>query len=148
VEEARLAALASRAARAGVKVRTTLISPDIMSQLQHRADRVLVDAPCTGSGTLRRQADLKYRITADGLRQKQEIQRELLAQFAELVRPGGKLVYATCSILPGENEKQAGWFSAQRPDFTMEEERRISPALTGWDGFYMARWTRKSHSEG
>jgi 16S rRNA (cytosine967-C5)-methyltransferase len=58
-----------------------------------------------------------------------------------MVRPGGKLIYATCSIFPGENERQAAWFTDQN-GFTLEEERRISPAASGWDGFYMARWRK------
>jgi 16S rRNA (cytosine967-C5)-methyltransferase len=103
---------------------------------------VLVDAPCSGSGTLRRQADLKYRISAESVAQIRQVQREVLERCAPVVKPGGKLIYATCSILPSENEAQAAWFSAGHPDFVLEEERRISPAATGWDGFYMARWRR------
>jgi 16S rRNA (cytosine967-C5)-methyltransferase len=143
VDEGRLAALRTRAARAGAKVHTALITPDILAKLNASADRVLIDAPCSGSGTLRRQPDLKYRITAGSLADTRALQRELILKFAALVRPGGKLVYATCSLLPSENESQAAWFSEQRDDFTLEEESRISPAATGWDGFYMARWTRE-----
>lgn len=142
VQDGRLAVLRERAARAGVKVRTSVISPAVLVPLEASADCVLVDAPCSGSGTLRRQADLKYRITAASVAEKQALQRQLLAKFAALVRPGGRLVYATCSIFPAENEQQAAWFSGQCPDFTFEEERRISPAATGWDGFYIARWRR------
>lgn len=143
VKEPRLAVLEKRAVRAGVKVQASLVTPEILTKLEARADRVLIDAPCSGSGTFRRQPDLKYRITAESLKQTQELQRELLMQFSKLVRPGGKLVYATCSILPGENETQAAWFQGQCPNFALEEERRISPAATGWDGFYMARWFRR-----
>ena len=142
--EARLEALRLRAGRAGVKVKAVAVSPAILTKLDRAADRVLVDAPCSGSGTLRRQADLKYRITADSLRSIMETQREVLLQYAALVKPGGKLVYATCSVLPAENEEQAAWFSARAGDFSLEEEKRISPAETGWDGFYMARWVRES----
>ena len=138
----KLDVLNGRANRAGVSVHATVISPDILTRLDSRADRVLVDAPCSGSGTLRRQPDLKYRITAESLAGTIVLQRELLTRFARLVRPGGKLVYATCSVLPSENEEQAAWFSTQHSDFVFEEERRISPAATGWDGFYMARWRR------
>ena len=142
VHPEKLEVLNSRAARAGVSVQTAVVSPAILEKLDSRADRVLVDAPCSGTGTLRRQPDLKYRITSGLLMETMALQHELLAQFACLVRPGGKLVYATCSILPSENEKQAEWFSAQHSDFAFEEERRISPAATGWDGFYMVRWRR------
>ncbi len=138
----KLDVLNGRANRAGVSVQTSVISPDILSSLESRADRVLVDAPCSGSGTLRRQPDLKYRVNAESLARTIVLQRELLTRFARLVRPGGKLVYATCSVLPSENEEQAAWFSSEHGDFVFEEERRISPAATGWDGFYMARWRR------
>ncbi len=142
VHPEKLEALSSRASRAGVSVQTAVVSPAILTKLDSRADRVLVDAPCSGSGTLRRQPDLKYRITAGSLEETRHLQRDLLTQFARLVRPGGKLVYATCSVLPSENEEQAAWFSSQHRDFVFEYERRISPAATGWDGFYMARWRR------
>jgi 16S rRNA (cytosine967-C5)-methyltransferase len=142
VDEARLSTLEARAKRAGVKVKTAKITPGVLTKLDAWADRVLIDAPCSGSGTLRRQADLKYRITPEWVAQTQALQRALLAKFSRLVQPGGKLVYATCSILPSENEKQAEWFSKEHPAFTFDGECRISPAATGWDGFYMARWTR------
>ena len=91
---------------------------------------------------LRRQADLKYRITASSLEEVRQVQREVLQRCAPMVRPGGKLVYATCSILPSENQAQAAWFSAGNADFILEAEAPLSPAATGWDGFYMARWRR------
>jgi len=142
VHPEKLETLNSRAARAGARVQTAVVSPAILAKLESRADRVLVDAPCSGTGTLRRQPDLKYRVTSDTLARIRVLQRELLTQFARLVRPGGKLLYATCSVMPCENEDQAKWFSSQHSDFVFEEERRISPAATGWDGFYMARWRR------
>ncbi|HEX2747483.1 MAG TPA: RsmB/NOP family class I SAM-dependent RNA methyltransferase [Verrucomicrobiales bacterium] len=141
VQEAKLASLQMRAARAGVKVRTACVSPEVLAKLKGTADRVLVDAPCSGSGTLRRQPDLKYKITAGSVERAQEVQREVLLKYSAMVRPGGKLIYATCSIFPGENERQAAWFTDQN-GFTLEEERRISPAASGWDGFYMARWRK------
>lgn len=131
-----------RAARATVKLRTALLSEETLTKLTGQADRVLVDAPCSGSGTLRRQADLKYRINGDSVAQMGTVQREVLGRCAPLVKPGGKLVYATCSILTSENEAQTAWFSSINPDFVLEEERKISPAASGWDGFYMARWRR------
>ena len=146
VQERKLESLKARAARATVKVRTALLSDEVLAKQAGQADRVLVDAPCSGSGTLRRQADLKYRISAESVAQIRQVQREVLERYAPLVKPGGKLIYATCSILPSENETQAAWFSGEHPDFVLEEERRISPAATGWDGFYMARWRRMLES--
>lgn len=144
VQERKLGTLKSRAARATVKVRTALISEEILAQNRGRADVVLVDAPCSGSGTLRRQADLKYRITAESVDRVRNVQRGVLVSCAPLVKPGGKLVYATCSILTSENEEQAAWFSNGHRGFVLEAQHRISPAATGWDGFYMARWRRES----
>ena len=143
VEERKLEALRARAARATMKVRTALISEEILTRNEGLMDRVLVDAPCSGSGTLRRQVDLKYRITAESVARVCGVQREILTRCAPLVRSGGKLVYSTCSIFPSENGEQAAWFSGQYPKFKLEEERLISPAASGWDGFYMARWRRE-----
>ena len=142
IQERKLETLRQRAARATVKVRTALISDATLAAMTGQADRVLVDAPCSGSGTLRRQADLKYRMTASSLEEVRRVQREVLQRCAPMVRPGGKLVYATCSILPSENQAQAAWFSAGNADFILEAEAAFSPAATGWDGFYMARWRR------
>ncbi|MDB6136262.1 MAG: RsmB/NOP family class SAM-dependent methyltransferase [Verrucomicrobiales bacterium] len=143
VEPAKLATLRQRAARAGAKVWTSTVSDEVLRGMAGWADRVLVDAPCSGSGTLRRQADLKYRITSASVAGMQEGQRTVLTHCFPLVRPGGRLVYATCSVLPAENQAQAAWFSHTFPEFEFEEDRVISPAETGWDGFYMARWRRK-----
>lgn len=143
VQAGKLATLRLRAARAGAKIWTATVSEEVLSGMNGWADRVLVDAPCSGSGTIRRQADLKYRITAETLATVIAIQREVVRNNSRLVRPGGRLVYATCSVLPSENQAQAAWFSREFPDFAFEEERVISPAATGWDGFYMARWRRK-----
>lgn len=144
VLERKLDSLKARAARATVKVRTALVSGESLQGMAGSADRVLVDAPCSGLGTLRRQADLKYRITEDSVAAIIKVQRDVLERSAGMVRPGGKLVYATCSILASENEDQARSFSTRFPEFILEEERRISPAGSGWDGFYMARWRRQS----
>ncbi len=144
VQERKLESLRVRASRATVKVRTAVVSDELLESMQGQADRVLVDAPCSGSGTLRRQADLKYRITAESVAAVRAVQREVLECYAAMVKPDGKLIYATCSVLPSENGAQAAWFSARHPEFTLEEERTVSPAATGWDGFYMARWQREA----
>ena len=140
----KLKTLRLRAERAGVKVKTNLAEPEVLSRFMGEADRVLVDAPCSGTGTLRRHPDLKYHVTAESLEEVTTLQRQILHRAARTVRDGGRLVYATCSLLPAENEAQAAWFTAEYPEFTFEEERRLSPAATGWDGFYMARWVRRS----
>jgi len=138
----KLKTLRIRAERAGVKVKTHEAAPEVLGRFFGEADRVLVDAPCTGTGTLRRHPELKYLITADSLAETVALQRQILTRAARLVKPGGKLVYATCSLLPAENEAQRAWFSTERTEFVFQDERRLSPAETGWDGFYMARWMR------
>ena len=129
----KLESLKRRAGRAGVRnVRGELWGEDTLSKYGGRADRVLVDAPCSGLGTLRRQPDLKWRLDERRLEKAMATQRELIERCAGFLRPGGKLVYATCSVLPCKNGRQL----AGRE---IEEEISISPATTGWDGFYGAR---------
>jgi 16S rRNA (cytosine967-C5)-methyltransferase len=96
-----------------------------------RFDIVLVDAPCSGSGTWRRQPELRWRLTEDLLAGRRTVQRELLERAAELVAPGGRLVYATCSLLPCENEDQIEAFRARHPAFTVESAAEVWQAETG-----------------
>jgi 16S rRNA (cytosine967-C5)-methyltransferase len=123
-------------------------------------DLVLVDAPCSGSGTWRRQPELRWRLTEGRLAELTGIQDRLLDQAAGLVAPGGRLVYATCSILPVENRDRAEAFKARQPGFAaldlrdswpkeatlpppgLGEDFRASPGLTGTDGFYCAGFSR------
>jgi 16S rRNA (cytosine967-C5)-methyltransferase len=123
-------------------------------------DRVVIDAPCTGSGTWRRRPDTKWKLTGQQLEQRMAEQDAVLAQGATFVRPGGALVYITCSILDGENDARLNDFLSAHPDFTLTEgaplwEQQLGPgapapwftpggavALTphrsGTDGFYVA----------
>jgi 16S rRNA (cytosine967-C5)-methyltransferase len=80
-------------------------------------DRVLVDAPCSGSGTWRRRPDAKWRLTAAAVERRLAEQRQILAEAARFVRPGGRLVYVTCSVLPEENEAQVAAFLSSTPLF-------------------------------
>ncbi|MBM4380010.1 MAG: methyltransferase domain-containing protein [Deltaproteobacteria bacterium] len=165
VEEGRLEELKRRARRAGVhNVRTRAIPADAsaleaLQDLVGRADRVLVDAPCTGSGTLRRKPDARYRFTAALLAEHVARQQALLARFAPLVKPGGQLVYGTCSVLREENEAVVEGFLAAHPDFSLKPaaERlpanaadaapagylRLFPHRHGTDGFFGAILLRK-----
>ena len=119
--EKRLANIKPRLERAGLtNVRVERIAHEHDARLQRlagKADRVLVDAPCSGMGTLRRQPDLKYRHNPDTVAELVRLQQSVLAAAAQLVRPGGRLVYATCSVLPAENAAQAAAFLAAHPDF-------------------------------
>lgn len=162
VSAKRLAALAPRAARAGI----SSIHPITLSgandvrakRLGGKIDRVLVDAPCTGFGTLRRNPDLKWRHQAAAVDELALKQAGILHTAARLVKPGGRLVYATCSILQAENEAIAQGFvaahpefgvrschallAAQRIDLTCGEHLRLKPQVHGTDGFFAAVFER------
>jgi len=92
-----------------------IIPSDEISRFRGRADAVLIDAPCSGTGTLRRNPDLKWRLTEDQLRECISVQKALLEKSAFLVKPNGRLIYATCSVLPRENEEIVDWFTRQYP---------------------------------
>ncbi len=133
-----------------------------LQRLQARADAVLVDAPCSGTGTLRRNPDLKWRTTPADVARLGDAQRSLLEAAALLVRPGGCLVYATCSLLDEENEQQAAWFEERHPDWlrrpagevlqgqgarlhaeaTADGLLRLLPHRDDCDGFFAVRWER------
>lgn len=156
VERDRMDELRKRARRAGVfDVRSRLIrddSPeDELRDLLGKADRVLVDAPCSGSGTLRRKPDARARITPEALAMHVQRQKRLLHQFAALVKPRGQLIYATCSLLREENEDVVEDFLRARPDWrlfpasnrlpldvTNGEFLRVLPHRHNTDGFFAA----------
>jgi 16S rRNA (cytosine967-C5)-methyltransferase len=164
VSARRLAELAPRAARAGV----TSVHPLVLAgegdarakRLAGKIDRVLVDAPCSGFGTLRRNPDLKWRHGPEAVQELAAKQGRILAAAAQLVKPGGRLVYATCSILPEENEAVADAFgaahaqfaplscrellAAQRIDLPCEERLRLWPHRHGCDGFFAAAFERRA----
>ena len=102
------------------------------------ADGLLIDAPCSGLGTLKRQPDLKWRLKPAALERVQGIQKQVLGEYSPMLKPGGRLVYATCSILPSENRAAVDHFLAGHEDFSLLEERPVSPAASGYDGFYAA----------
>jgi 16S rRNA (cytosine967-C5)-methyltransferase len=143
--------LEQRAARAGAAIIKTL--PLDHGQPSGLFDIVLVDAPCSGTGTWRRQPELRWRLTAPRLAELMDLQDRLLDQAAGLVRPGGRLVYATCSVLGCENQDRVAAFHARNPGFVplnlaehwpgarppgLDQDFRASPAKTGTDGFYCA----------
>jgi 16S rRNA (cytosine967-C5)-methyltransferase len=101
------------------------------------ADRLLIDAPCSGLGTLKRQPDLKWRLKPAQIERVRSIQAELLDTYTAMLKPGGRLVYATCSVLPSEN-RAAVERLLEKGGFSLLEECRVSPAATGYDGFYAA----------
>mgnify|MGYP000845512948 CR=1 FL=1 len=143
----RLKRLAPRAARAGATIVETRLLPedwlDGPAPFAETFDRVLVDAPCTGSGTWRRNPETRLRLTPEGLARLTALQARLLDAAADLVKPGGRLVYVTCSVLCEENEDQAASFLARHPAFARAApDTRLSPRATGTDGFFCAVFAR------
>ena len=143
IEPRKLKILEQRAGRAGVKIaRTEKVSPEAIAKLRHRADRLLLDVPCTGSGVLKRQVDTKWKLNEEELQRLVLLQREILSNYVKMLKPGGKLVYATCSIFSEENEEQVQWFlNAQKDQFRLIKQKRVLPS-EGYDGFYMALMER------
>ena len=142
VEERKLNELKKRAARAGVNnIETKLIDSKTIKRLENSADRVLLDVPCSGLGVLKRNPDAKWKLSLEKIEKVKKMQEEILQNYSTLVKAGGKLVYATCSILPSENDLQVKKFINNNPNFSIEEEKIILPSL-GFDGFYMCRFLR------
>lgn len=161
----RLMPIYARLERAGarnVQVRAPRGQADVLSDLRERCDLVVVDAPCTGSGTWRRNPDAKWRMRPGALDQRMKDQDEAIRNAARFVKKGGRLLYITCSLLRQENEERLSAFLGEAPDFAsmdpaemvrraglpmlVEHARgsglRLSPATTGTDGFFIAMLTR------
>jgi 16S rRNA (cytosine967-C5)-methyltransferase len=116
-----------------------------IKRLKGKIDRLLIDAPCSGLGVLKRNPDSKWKLQPDFLNKIKDTQLKILKQYSKLIKENGKIVYATCSILPSENEHQINSFlkSEEGQDFKLEEEKKISPLSSGFDGFYIARLSLK-----
>lgn len=136
----KLAQLKKRAKRAGVhNVDMRVIeNTKVIKKLKESADAVLIDAPCSGIGVLRRNPDSKWKLQPEFLDTIRATQAEILDSYSRMVKKGGKLVYATCSILPSENQEQVKSFLESHPDFSFVEDRKVLPSKSGFDGFYMA----------
>ncbi|MDB2463302.1 methyltransferase domain-containing protein [Flavobacteriaceae bacterium] len=143
----KLEELKRRARRSGAhNIETRLIeSRKTIKKLYQKADAVLIDAPCTGIGVLKRNPDAKWKLTPEFLTEITQVQKEILNDYSSMVKPGGTLVYATCSILPQENQLQIEAFlkSENGEDFSLEAQESLLPSVTGYDGFFMARLKRK-----
>lgn len=153
-DRGRLSRLQPRAERAGSTIiETRLLNPgreaEMLADVMASADVVLVDAPCSGTGTWRRNPEARWRLTPDRLTRVEELQARLLALASELVRPDGRLVYAVCSLLREEGEMQisqflsahAGWQADALPfaaGVAAGDGRRLTPAHDGTDGFFVA----------
>jgi 16S rRNA (cytosine967-C5)-methyltransferase len=155
-----------RANARNVQVRAPRGGADILGDLRDRCDLVLIDAPCTGTGAWRRNPDAKWRIRPGALAERIKAQEELLTRAADFVKPGGRIVYVTCSVLRDENEDRIGAFLDAHPHFALRSAEamiaqahltglqsfaanvaglRLSPATTHTDGFYVAMLTRAAH---
>ena len=171
VVQKRLDNIKPRLARAGVAADLRLIGQNGggVEEFNGKADLVFVDAPCSGSGAWRRRPEDAWRLKADEIERLHALQLRILAQAAALVKPGGRLVYVTCSILSRENEAVADAFEAAnsgfqplpvadvlatdtltkaaRPrlaDAAAGNRLRLSPASTGTDGFFVALYERRA----
>jgi len=161
----RLAPIIERLKRAGTRNVQVHDDKAGLAALGERCDRVLVDAPCTGTGTWRRRPDTKWRLTQKNLDERTAQQQDALSQASVFVRRGGMLLYVTCSVLPEENEAQVNRFCADNPEFFIEEALTpwktlfgadaptprssdgktitLTPASTDTDGFFFCRMRRK-----
>ena len=147
IYESKLRKLKVRARRNKVhNIDTRIIdSTKPIKKLHGKADRVLIDAPCSGLGVLRRNPDSKWKLQPEFLENIKKVQQEILQQYSKMVKQGGKLVYATCSVLPSENQNQIAEFldSESGKDFELVKDHKVLAHISGFDGFYMAKLERK-----
>jgi 16S rRNA (cytosine967-C5)-methyltransferase len=122
-------------------------STKVIKKLHEKADRVLIDAPCSGLGVLKRNPDAKWKLQPEFIENIKKVQTEVLENYSKMVKPGGKLVYATCSVLPSENQEQIKHFLSGETgkNFTFVKDSKILASESGFDGFYMALLERKTN---
>jgi len=169
-DKRQLAPIYERLSRAGVHnadIRTPKGDGDPLGDIRASADLVLIDAPCTGTGTWRRNPDAKWRMRPGALEVRLKDQAAVLERAAALVKPGGRIAYITCSVLPAENNAQVLAFVARHPEFAVVPPRQtvavlgdkaeaftaatlvsaegllMTPRRTGTDGFFVATLTRE-----
>ncbi len=139
VHEWKLGELKKRARRNGVDIIETKVidSTKVVKRLENSADRLLLDVPCSGMGVLRRNPDSKWKLTLEEIERLDALQHELLMTYSQILKVGGIMVYATCSLLPRENQKQIEKFLAQQKhEWKILEEKVLLPHQHGFDGFY------------
>ncbi|MFN3021166.1 methyltransferase domain-containing protein [Soonwooa sp.] len=137
--EWKLAELKRRAKRAGAhNIEARFISDSkVIKRLHNTADRLLIDAPCSGLGVLKRNPDSKWKIDQDFIDRIKKEQEQILQDYSKIIKKGGQMIYATCSILPSENNLQVEKFLTNNPNYSLVKEEKIMPSQ-GYDGFYMA----------
>ena len=148
IYENKLKELKRRAKRNGAhNIETrTIDSSKVIKKLIEKADKILIDAPCSGIGVLKRNPDSKWKLQPEFLEIIKDTQEEILDSYSRMVKPGGQMVYATCSILPSENELQVKGFLKREAgkDFKFVKEEKVFPSESGFDGFYMALLQKNS----
>lgn len=146
--ESKLKQLKIRAKRNGAfNIEPRVIeSTKTIKKLHEKADRVLIDAPCSGLGVLKRNPDSKWKLQPEFIDNIRKVQAEVLENYSKIVKPGGKLVYATCSVLPSENQEQIKHFLSTEigKEFNFVKDQKVLAHESGFDGFYMALLERKN----
>lgn len=145
VEGFKLEELKKRAKRAGVfNVETRVIEDSkTIKRLEGKADKLLLDVPCSGLGVIKRNPDAKWKLSLEVIERTKKLQEKIINEYCEMVKVGGEMVYSTCSILPSENKKQVDLFLKSHSNFEFIVDKTILPSQ-GFDGFYMARLKRIS----
>ncbi len=142
IYENKLKELKRRAKRAGAHNidPRAIDSTKVVKKLYGTADRVLIDAPCSGLGVLSRNPDAKWKLQPEFIEKIKKTQVEILDMYSRIVKPGGRMVYSTCSILPSENQEQVEKFLAREEgkNFKLIRDQKILSSESGFDGFYMA----------
>ena len=140
IHEWKLLELKKRAKRAGAQnIQTKVIdSSKVIKKMENTADRLLIDAPCSGLGVISRNPDSKWKLSLEFIESIRQEQEKILNDYSKIVKQGGAMVYATCSILPSENQNQVEKFLKNHPEFKLIREKQILPSQSGFDGFYMA----------
>jgi 16S rRNA (cytosine967-C5)-methyltransferase len=143
VEGWKLEELKKRAKRAGAfNIETRVIEDNkTIKRLENKADKVLLDVPCSGLGVIKRNPDAKWKLSAEVIVKTKTLQQRIINEYCIMVKPEGSLFYSTCSILPSENRKQVDKFLEAHPDFSFVKDRTILPS-EGYDGFYMCELKR------
>ena len=148
IYESKLKKLKKRARRNGVHNMETRVidSNKVIKKLHNSADRLLLDAPCSGLGVIKRNPDSKWKLEPEFVERIMGVQQDILQNYSKMVKKGGQMVYATCSILPQENSEQVKTFleSENGKDFEFVKEQNIYASETGFDGFYMALLKKKA----
>lgn len=145
IHDWKLKELRNRASRNGVDIIEVKVieGQKTIKRLAETADRLLLDVPCSGVGVLRRNPDSKWKLSNEELDRLNELQREILSSYSRILKPGGKMVYSTCSIFPSENEKQVERFLSENKDFHLIKQKTFLPQDNDWDGFFGALIERR-----